>query len=423
MSSIVAVYAREVLDSRGNPTVEVDVHLESGATGRAAVPSGASTGVHEAVELRDGDVARYLGRGVRRAVRNVQERIAPEILGRDAADQAGLDRLLCELDGTADKSALGANAILATSLAVARAMASEQGVMLYRYLGGALADLLPVPLMNVINGGAHADNDLDIQEFMIVPVGAPSFADALRMGTETYHHLKALLRERDLDTGVGDEGGFAPDLPGAGAALDLLVGAIRRAGYEPGREIALALDVAATELYRDGRYRIDGRALDADGVVAYYESLIEQYPILSIEDGMSEDDWDGWGILTQALGGRVQLVGDDLFVTNVARLREGIERSVANAILVKPNQIGTLTETSGAVRLAQGSRYGVILSHRSGETEDVTIADLAVACGCGQIKTGAPCRSERVAKYNQLLRIEDDLKTAARYAGRQAFAR
>jgi enolase len=423
MSSVVAVYAREVLDSRGNPTVEVDVHLESGVMGRAAVPSGASTGAHEAVELRDGDRARYLGRGVRQAVVNVQDRIAPEILGRDAADQAGLDRLLCELDGTDDKSVLGANAILATSLAVARAKSAEQGVLLYRYLGGALANLLPAPLMNVINGGAHADNNLEMQEFMIVPVGAPSFAEALRMGAETYHHLKALLRERRLSTGVGDEGGFAPDLPGADAALGLLVEAIRRAGYEPGGQIALALDVAATELYRDGRYGVGGGLLSPEELVAFYEGLIERYPIVSIEDGMSEDDWDGWKVLTSSLGRRVQLVGDDLFVTNVSRLRQGTERSAANAILVKPSQIGTLTETFQAIRLAQDAGYGAVVSHRSGETEDSTIADLAVASGCGQIKTGAPCRSERVAKYNQLLRIEEDLGAAARYAGRRPFTR
>lgn len=423
MSSIVAVYAREILDSRGNPTVEVDVHLDGGAVGRAAVPSGASTGAHEAAELRDGDRTRYLGRGVQHAVRNVHDRIAPEILGRDAADQAGLDRLLCELDGTPDKSALGANAILATSLAVARAAAADQDTMLYRYLGGALASVLPVPLMNLINGGAHADNNLDIQEFMIVPVVAPSFAEALRMGAETYHHLKALLRERRLSTGVGDEGGFAPDLAGTPAALELLVDAIRRAGYEPGAQIALALDVAATELYRDGRYHLDGRTLGAEELVAYYETLIGGYPIISIEDGMSEDDWDGWQILTASVGHRAQIVGDDLFVTNVRRLREGIERSAANAILVKPNQIGTLTETFQAVRLAREAGYGAILSHRSGETEDSTIADVAVASGCGQIKTGAPCRSERVAKYNQLLRIEEDLGEGARYSRPEPFRR
>ena len=422
MSSIVAVYAREILDSRGNPTVEVDVHLESGATGRAAVPSGASTGTHEAVELRDGG-ARYLGKGVRQAVRNVQERIAPHLLGQEATDQAAVDRLLCELDGTPNKSNLGANAVLATSLAVAKAAASEQGVLLYRYLGGALADRLPVPLMNVINGGVHADNPLDLQEFLIVPLGAPSFSEALRAGVEVYHHLRAWLRERGLRTAVGDEGGFAPDLPTAEAALDALAEAITRAGYRLGEEVALALDAAASELYRDGRYHLEGRILSGEQLVRYFEELLDRYPLVSLEDPAAEDDWDTWAALTEALGGRVQLVGDDVFVTNPQRLREGMDRGVANAILVKPNQIGTLTETFAALRTALEGGYAAVLSHRSGETEDATIAELAVASGCGQIKTGAPARSDRTAKYNQLLRIEEELGPSARFAGRSAFAR
>ena len=422
MSSIVAVYAREILDSRGNPTVEVDVHLESGATGRAAVPSGASTGTHEAVELRDGG-ARYLGKGVRQAVRNVQERIAPHLLGQEATDQAAVDRLLCELDGTPNKSNLGANAVLATSLAVAKAAASEQGVLLYRYLGGALADRLPVPLMNVINGGVHADNPLDLQEFLIVPLGAPSFSEALRAGVEVYHHLRAWLRERGLRTAVGDEGGFAPDLPTAEAALDALAEAITRAGYRLGEEVALALDAAASELYRDGRYHLEGRTLSGEQLVRYFEELLDRYPLVSLEDPAAEDDWDTWAALTETLGGRVQLVGDDVFVTNPQRLREGMDRGVANAILVKPNQIGTLTETFAALRTALEGGYAAVLSHRSGETEDATIADLAVASGCGQIKTGAPARSDRTAKYNQLLRIEEELGPSARFAGRSAFAR
>lgn len=422
MSSIVAVYAREVLDSRGNPTVEVDVHLESGASGRAAVPSGASTGTHEAVEVRDGG-PRYLGRGVRQAVRHVQERIAPHLLGLEASDQAAVDRLLCELDGTPNKSNLGANAVLATSLAVAKAAAAEQGVMLYRYLGGALANRLPVPLMNVINGGAHADTPLDLQEFMIVPLGASTFAEALRVGVEVYHHLRAWLRERGFRTAVGDEGGFAPDLTSAEGALDALLEAVARAGYRPGEDVALALDAAATELYRDGRYHLEGRALTGEQLVQYFEQLADRYPLVSIEDGAAEDDWETWALLTEALGGRLQLVGDDLFVTNPSRLREGMARGVANAILVKPNQIGTLTETFAALRIAIEGGYAAILSHRSGDTEDATIADLAVASGCGQIKTGAPARSERTAKYNQLLRIEEELGASARFPGRSAFPR
>jgi enolase len=386
------------------------------------VPSGASTGTHEAVELRDGG-ARYLGKGVRQAVRNVQERIAPHLLGQEATDQAAVDRLLCELDGTPNKSNLGANAVLATSLAVAKAAASEQGVLLYRYLGGALADRLPVPLMNVINGGVHADNPLDLQEFLIVPLGAPSFSEALRAGVEVYHHLRAWLRERGLRTAVGDEGGFAPDLPTAEAALDALAEAITRAGYRLGEEVALALDAAASELYRDGRYHLEGRTLSGEQLVRYFEDLVDRYPLVSLEDPAAEDDWDTWAALTEALGGRVQLVGDDLFVTNPQRLREGMERGVANAILVKPNQIGTLTETFSALRTALEGGYAAVLSHRSGETEDATIADLAVASGCGQIKTGAPARSDRTAKYNQLLRIEEQLGPSARFAGRSAFAR
>ncbi len=423
MSSIVAVYAREILDSRGNPTVEVDVHLESGATGRAAVPSGASTGTHEALELRDGDPHRYLGKGVRVAVRNVQERIAPHLLGQEATDQAAVDRLLCELDGTPDKSGLGANAILATSLAVAKAAAAEQGLLLFRYLGGALADRLPVPLMNVLNGGAHADNPLELQEFIVVPLGAPTFAEALRAGVEIYHHLGRWLRERGLRTAVGDEGGYAPDLDSTEAALDALLEAAQRAGYRPGEDVAFALDAAASELYRDGRYHLEGRTLSGEELVRYYERLVDRYPLVSLEDGAAEDDWDTWRLLTEALGARLQLVGDDLFVTNPARLREGIARGVANAVLVKPNQIGTLTETFATVRVAQEHGYRVVLSHRSGETEDATVADLAVATGCGQIKTGAPARSDRTAKYNQLLRIEEALGSAARYAGRSAFPR
>ncbi len=422
MSSIVAIYAREVLDSRGNPTVEVDVHLESGAVGRAAVPSGASTGTHEAVEVRDGG-PRYLGKGVLQAVRHVQERIAPHLLGQEATDQAAVDRLLCELDGTANKSHLGANAILATSLAVAKAASAEQGVPLYRYLGGALADRLPVPLMNVINGGRHADNPLELQEFLIVPAGAATFSEALRAGVEVYHHLRGWLRQRGLRTAVGDEGGFAPDLDNTQAALDALLEATVRAGYRPGEEVWLALDAAATELYRDGRYHLEGRALTGDQLVRYFEQLVDRYPLVSIEDAAAEDDWETWAALTEALAARVQLVGDDLFVTNPARLQEGMRRGVANAVLIKPNQIGTLTETFAALRLAQEGGYAAVLSHRSGETEDASLADLAVASGCGQIKTGAPARSDRTAKYNQLLRIEQELGPAARFAGPSVFAR
>jgi enolase len=422
MSRIIAVYAREILDSRGTPTVEVDVVLEGGVRGRAAAPSGASTGTHEALELRDGDPRRYLGRGVLRAVENVRQVIAPALVGQDPHDQAAIDRLLCELDGTENKANLGANAILAASLAVAKAAALERGELLFRYLGGPAATLLPVPLMNVINGGVHADNTLELQEFMIVPLGAGTFQDALRMGAETYHHLRRLLKARGLRTAVGDEGGFAPDLPTHEDALTMLIEAIEAAGYRPGDDVALALDAAATELFRDGRYHLEGRSRSGEELIAYYEDLVARYPIVSLEDPLAEDDWEGWRRITERLGDRVQLVGDDLFVTNPSRSRRGIEGGCANAILIKPNQIGTLTETQEAVRLAQQAGYRTILSHRSGETEDVTIADLAVAWGCGQIKTGAPCRSERVAKYNQLLRIEEELGASARYAGRTAFA-
>ncbi len=423
MARIVSVIAREILDSRGNPTVEVEIALEGGVRGRAAAPSGASTGTHEALELRDGDPARYLGRGVRRAVENVRSVIGPALVGRDAADQAAIDGLLCELDGTGNKSRLGANAIVATSLAVARAEAAHRGLPLFRYLGGEDADLLPVPFLNVINGGAHAENPLELQEFLIVPLGAEAFREALRMGAETYHHLKRLLRDRGLSTGVGDEGGFSPELRTAEEALGLLVEAIQAAGYRPGEEIALALDAAASELYRDGRYHLEGRARTAEEMIAYYADLVDRYPIVSLEDPLAEDDWEGWKEITKVLGGRVQLVGDDLFVTHPARLRQGIEARCANAVLIKPNQIGTLTETLQTVRTAQEAGYRTLLSHRSGETEDTGIADLAVAWRCGQIKTGAPCRGERVAKYNQLLRIEEELGTRGRYAGRAVFVR
>jgi len=422
---IVAVRGREILDSRGNPTVEVEVRLRDGAVGRAAVPSGASTGAHEALELRDGDPTRYGGKGVLRAVANVNERIAPAIIGAEATDQAALDRRLLDLDGTTNKRELGANAILGVSLAVARAAAASRGVPLYRYIGGEGARLLPVPLMNVINGGAHADNPLDVQEFMLVPLRAGRFADALRMGVETFHRLRGLLKSRMMSTAVGDEGGFAPELRTTEEALDLLTRAIEDAGYTPGTDVAVALDPAATGLYEEGRYRFagEGRQRTSDQLVEYYDRLCAEYPIVSIEDGMAEDDWEGWRALTDRLGHRVQLVGDDLFVTNVERLRQGIERGVANAVLIKVNQIGTLTETLEAVAVAREARYGVILSHRSGETEDTTIADLAVATDAGQIKTGAPSRSERVAKYNQLLRIEEELGERAMFAGAEVFAR
>jgi enolase len=424
MSAIDQLIGREILDSRGNPTVEVEVLLDSGATGRAAVPSGASTGSFEAVELRDGG-DRFGGKGVLTAVGHVNNEIAEAVEGLDAIDQRGLDDALIDLDGSDNKGRLGANAILGVSLAVARAAASEVGLPLYRYVGGTNAHLLPVPMMNVINGGAHADNNVDIQEFMIVPVGAASFAEALRWGAEVYHVLKGVLHDRGLSTAVGDEGGFAPNLPSNEDAVRVLVEAIERAGRVPGDEVAVALDAAASEFYRDGAYHLasEGRSLDSGGFAAYLGELAGRYPIVSIEDGMAEDDWDGWSTLTAQIGGRVQLVGDDVFVTNVERLGRGIAAGVANAVLVKVNQIGTLTETLDTVALATRSAYASVMSHRSGETEDTTIADLAVATGCGQIKTGAPARSDRVAKYNQLLRIEHGLGDAARYAGRDAYAR
>ena len=424
MSDIQTLHAREVLDSRGNPTVEVEVWLESGAFGRALVPSGASTGTREAVELRDEEPTRYQGKGVRRAVQNVIETIAPEVEGMDAAEQAQIDRALLELDGTPNKSGLGANALLGVSLAVARAAADDAGLPLYQYLGGPGARLLPVPLMNVVNGGAHADNGLDIQEFMLVPAGAGSFGDALRMGVEIFHTLRRLLKDKGLSTGVGDEGGFAPALGGNEAALDFLMRAIERAGYRAGEEVWLALDVAASEFGERGRYRLraDRTEKSSEEMIAFYESLLGRYPIRSIEDGLGEDDWDGWQGLTRRLGPRVQLVGDDIFVTNPAIFQEGIRKGVANALLVKLNQIGTLTETLEAVELAKRAGYGTIISHRSGETEDSFIADLAVAVNAGQIKTGSLARGERTAKYNQLLRIEEELGGAAVWPGSAVFA-
>ena len=409
------VVAREVLDSRGTPTVEAEVLLEGGASGRAMVPSGASTGAHEAHELRDGG-SRYGGKGVLQAVSNIEEKIAPTLCGLSALDQGAVDAAMLELDGSDNKSALGANAILAVSLATARAAANGIGLPLYRYLGGPMATLLPVPLMNVINGGAHAANSLDFQEFMVVPHGAPSFREALRMGTEVFHTLKGLLQERGMSTAVGDEGGFAPDL-GNDAAGDLLVQAIEKAGYRPGDQISLALDVASTEFFKDGRYAFDGGSYSSAEMVDQLAQLVSRYPIVSIEDGVAEDDWDGWALLTQRLGSSVQLVGDDLFVTNTSRLQRGIDLGVANSILIKVNQIGSLTETLQAIDLAGRAGYTSVISHRSGETEDTTIADLAVASRAGQIKTGSLSRSERVAKYNQLLRIEDELGSQARYAG------
>jgi enolase len=415
------VHARQILDSRGNPTVEVEVTLDSGAVGRAAVPSGASTGQFEAVELRDGDAGAYLGKGVLRAVENVEREIGPVLTGVAADDQAALDRLLLELDGTPNKARLGANAVLGCSLATAKAAALEAGVPLYRWLGGDEARVLPVPMLNVVNGGAHAQNSLDLQEFMLVPAGASSFSEALRIGAETFHRLKELLHERGLATAVGDEGGFAPDLGSSEEAIALVLEAAARAGHAD--RVAIALDPAATEIHTDGRYRLEGRELDGDGMTAMWEELCGRYPVVSIEDGLAEDDWPAWRRLTERLGGRVQLVGDDLFVTNVERLRRGIEEGVANAILVKVNQIGTLTETLETIDLARASGYAAVMSHRSGETEDTTIADLAVATGVGQIKTGAPSRSDRVAKYNQLLRIEEELGERAEYPGWGAFPR
>ena len=423
MTAIADVRAREILDSRGNPTIEVEVTLEGGGFGRAAVPSGASTGSHEAVEKRDLDAKRYGGKGVRRAVEAVHGEIFDAVSGLDALDQAGLDATLAALDGTANKARLGANAILGVSLAVAKAAAEATGLPLYRYVGGLGANLLPLPMMNIINGGAHADNGIDFQEFMIVPLGAETFGEALRWGAEIFHSLKRSLGEAGLATGVGDEGGFAPALADAPAALDLIVAAIERAGYRPGEQVALALDCAATEFFRDGTYRVEGDELRPAALVDYLADLARRYPIVSIEDGMAEDDLEGWRALTERLGTSVQLVGDDLFVTNPVRLRDGIAGGLANSILIKVNQIGTLSETLDAVRIAHRAGYTAVMSHRSGETEDATIADLAVATACGQIKTGSLARSDRLAKYNQLLRIEEALGANARYAGAGALAR
>jgi enolase len=426
MTTIASVEARQILDSRGNPTVEAEVTLDDGSSGRAAAPSGASTGEHEALELRDADPARFRGKGVSRAVSNILDEIGPELVGEDALEQILVDRLLLELDGTPNKSRLGANAILAVSLATARAAAESLGLPLYRYLGGPMASALPVPMMNVVNGGAHADNNLDIQEFMIVPWGFPSFAEALRAGVETFHALKGLLEKRGLSTSVGDEGGFAPSLKSHEEALDLLMAAIEKASYAPGEHIALALDVAASEFLDGSEYvlrKSGGQRLEAAELIARYAAWVERYPLVSIEDGLDQNDWKGWEDLSRALASRVQLVGDDLFVTNRERLAEGIRRGVANSVLVKLNQIGTLSETLEVVELAHRSRYSTVISHRSGETEDVTIADLAVATNSGQIKTGSLSRSDRVAKYNQLLRIEEELGNTARFPGKNAFRR
>ncbi|WP_043535965.1 phosphopyruvate hydratase [Actinomyces polynesiensis] len=423
MARIEAIGAREILDSRGNPTVEVEVLLEDGTVSRASVPSGASTGAFEAVERRDGDKNRYQGKGVQDAVEAVTEVIAPELIDEDATEQRHIDEAMIDLDGTDNKGKLGANAILGVSLAVAKAAAESAGLPLYRYLGGPNAHVLPVPMMNILNGGSHADSNVDIQEFMIAPIGAPTFQEALRWGAETYHTLKSVLKERGLSTGLGDEGGFAPNLASNAEALDLIVDAIEKAGYKPGQDIALALDVASSEFFKDGLYQFEGEGRTTDYMVSYYEKLISDYPLVSIEDPLSEDEWDAWKSLTSEIGSRVQLVGDDLFVTNPVRLRKGIEMSVANALLVKVNQIGSLTETLDAVEEANRNGYRTMTSHRSGETEDTTIADLAVATNSGQIKTGAPARSERVAKYNQLLRIEEELGDAAVYAGRSSFPR
>jgi len=425
MSGIADIRGRQILDSRGNPTVEVDVRLESGAFGRAAVPSGASTGTHEAVELRDGDKKRFGGKSVMKAVEAVNGELTDALSGIEGSDQARIDRMMCQLDGTPNKGRLGANAILGVSLAAAKAAAEEAGLPLYRYVGGAAASLLPVPQMNIVNGGAHADNPIDFQEFMILPAGAPSFAEALRWGTEVFHALRAQLKAAGHNTNVGDEGGFAPDLKSADECLAFIMKAIETAGLKPGSDVLLGLDAASSEFYRDGKYALEGegKALDAAGMVDFYEALVRRYPIASIEDGMAEDDWDGWALLTNRIGGKVQLVGDDIFVTNPLRLADGIKRKVANAILVKVNQIGTLSETLAAVDLAHRSAYRAVMSHRSGETEDSTIADLAVATGCGQIKTGSLSRSDRLAKYNQLLRIEEQLGPDARYAGAAAFSR
>lgn len=423
MTTITDVFAREIMDSRGNPTVEVDVVLEDGTLGRAAVPSGASTGMHEAVELRDGDKSRYMGKGVIKAVENVNNIIAQEIVGLDALDQVGIDKAMLELDGTPNKGSLGANAILGVSMAVAKAAASSLGLPLYQYLGGFNAKQLPVPMMNILNGGQHADNNVDIQEFMVMPIGAGCFAEALRMCSEVYHNLKAVLKSRGLNTAIGDEGGFAPNLASNEQAIEIIIEAIIKAGYKPGEQIGIALDVAATEIYKDGKYDLAGEGVikTPAEMVEYYVKLVEKYPILSIEDGMSEDDWDGWKLMTDRLGGKIQIVGDDLFVTNVERLSRGIKAQVANSILVKVNQIGTLTETFDAIEMAKRAGYTCVISHRSGETEDATIADIAVAVNAGQIKTGAPARTDRVAKYNQLLRIEEELGEVAQYRGKAVF--
>jgi enolase len=423
MTIISDVYAREVLDSRGNPTVEVEVYLESGAYGRALVPSGASTGAYEAVELRDNDKSRYLGKGVLGAVDNVNEVIAPEVIGLDALDQIGIDSLMIELDGTPNKGKLGANAILGVSMAIARAAADALGLPLYVYLGGINAKQLPVPMMNILNGGKHADNNVDIQEFMVMPVGAISFTEALRMGAEIFHTLKSVLKEKGLNTAVGDEGGFAPNLSSNEEAIQTIIEAIKAAGFEPGKDIYLALDVASTEMYKDGVYHLEGEGVTktTDEMIDYLAMLVDKYPIISIEDGLSEDDWEGWKKLTDRVGNKVQLVGDDLFVTNTERLERGIENATANSILIKVNQIGTLTETFDAIEMAKRAGYTAIISHRSGETEDSTIADIAVATNAGQIKTGAPSRTDRVAKYNQLLRIEDELGSMSQFKGLKSF--
>lgn len=423
MTIISDVYAREVLDSRGNPTVEVEVYLESGAFGRAIVPSGASTGAYEAVELRDGDKGRYLGKGVLKAVENVNEIIAPEIIGLDALDQVGIDNKMIELDGTPNKAKLGANAILAVSMAVARAAADALDVPLYVYLGGFNAKTLPVPMMNIINGGAHADNNVDVQEFMVLPVGAPTFKEALRIGAEIFHSLKSVLKEKGLNTAVGDEGGFAPNFKSNEEAITTILTAIENAGYKPGVDVFLGMDVASTEFFKDGKYHLEGegKSFTSAEWVDFLAAWVDKYPIITVEDGCSEDDWEGWKLLTEKLGNKIQLVGDDLFVTNTERLSRGIEENIGNSILVKVNQIGTLTETFDAIEMAKRAGYTAVISHRSGESEDSTIADIAVATNAGQIKTGAPSRTDRVAKYNQLLRIEDELFTVAGYAGKKAF--
>jgi enolase len=423
VATIEGIVAREILDSRGNPTVEVEVGLDDGTVARAAVPSGASTGAYEALELRDGDQDRYQGKGVEQAVTNIEDRVVDQLIGYEASEQRLIDQKMLDLDGTADKSGLGANAILGVSLAVAKAAAGSAELSLFRYLGGPNAHLLPVPMMNILNGGAHADSNVDIQEFMIAPIGAPTFREALRSGAEVYHALKSVLKKRGLSTGLGDEGGFAPDLPTNSAALDLIAEAVEKAGYRVGTDIVFALDVAATEFYDNGTYTFEGSGKSADDMAAYYHKLLDAYPIVSIEDPLAEDDWSGWTSLTASVGERIQIVGDDLFVTNPQRIARGIAEKSANAVLVKVNQIGSLTETFDAVDLAHRAGFRTMMSHRSGETEDTTIADLAVAMGCGQIKTGAPARSERVAKFNQLLRIEEELADAARYAGAGAFPR